>query len=579
MKHRPSTPRLLPLFLTSFLTSLLTSLLTLLLTLLLTVFLTVFSLPAVVQAQAPRELTDSVIREALDLYNRPGTIRLNGDSRVSAASEIIGDLALLDGLLEIAGRVRGNVLVLHGDLRLLAGAQIEGFVVVIGGTVTGPDSARVGQGIRVYRGGFAYQLQDGLLVRVERRAPSELSAGREFDFGRTDLVVSARRGYNRVEGLPILAGPRITLGRSNPSVVEALGIYRTGTGARLAAHDLGYALRAEQYLGGRHSLRVGMRVFSEIAPIELGGLSDRENSLASFILHRDYRDHFERQGWTVYLGFDPATLPWSAALIYSDERNASVTAREPFSVLDSDHGWRMQPLVAEGYLRSLTAESSYDSRNSASDASHGWLLRASLERGLGGSLRVYLDSATLNAPRRFWNSTLDLRRYARTGRSSQLAVRALATGSLNGAALPAQRQHVLGGEGSLPGFAMNRFDCAAQNQAVVRAGIRYQPYYGCDRAALVQLEYQTDFKFLRGLRNTAVDQLGLLQQVRFALFFDAGRAWNEAEARDGRGGGNDDFAADGGFGVRLGPVGLYWAVPLSGRGQPMNFFLRLGPRI
>jgi hypothetical protein len=545
----------------------------------LTSFLPLF-LPAFLCAQSPpRELSDSVIREALDLYNRPGTMRLNGDSRVSAASEIIGDLALLDGLLEIAGRVRGNLLVLHGDLRLLAGAQIEGAVVVIGGTVTGVDSARVGQGVRIYRGGFAYQLQDGLLVRVERRAQPELAAGREFDFGRTDLVVSARRGYNRVEGLPIVAGPRITLGRSNPTMVEALGIYRTGTGARLAAHDLGYALRAEQYVGGRHELRVGARVFSEITPIELGGLSDRENSLSSFILHRDYRDHFERRGWALYVGFDPSTEPWSVALVYSDERHASVTAREPFSLLDSNRVWRRQPLVAEGYLRSLSTDATYDSRNSTSDPSHGWWLRASLERGLGGSLRVYLDSVALPADRRFWNGTLDLRRYARTGRSSRLAVRALATGSLDGAALPAQRQHVLGGEGSLPGFALNRFDCGAQNQSIVRGGITHQLYYGCDRAALVQLEYQTDFKFLRGLRNTAVDQLGLLQQVRFALFFDAGRAWNEAEAQDGRGGGNDDFAADAGFGVRLGPVGLYWAVPLSGRGEPMNFFVRLGPRL
>jgi len=40
-----------------------------------------------------------------------------------------------------------------------------------------------------------------------------------------------------------------------------------------------------------------------------------------------------------------------------------------------------------------------------------------------------------------------------------------------------------------------------------------------------------------------------------------------------------DFAADAGFGVRLGPVGIYWAVPLSSAGQGINFFVRLGPRL
>src|SRR6185503_10230920 len=146
-----------------------------------------------------------------------------------------------------------------------------------------------------------------------------------------------------------------------------------------------------------------------------------------------------------------------------------------------------------------------------------------------------------------------------------LAVRLLATGSITGDALPVARQHALGGEGSLPGFEFRRFDCGAQRRVVTRGGADYQLYYGCDRAAMVQLEYQTDFAFLRRLRQSPIDQLGLLESARLAAFFDAGRAWNDEDARGRRGSGNDDFAADAGFGLRLGSVGLYWAVPLSGR--------------
>ena len=530
------------------------------------------------QQRVAQELTPEVIQEALDLYNRPGTVRLNGDSRVAAGSEIIGDLALLDGILELAGRVRGHVLVLNGDLRLSPRAHIEGTIIVIGGVVTGLDSVRVDQGVRIYRGGFAYQLQDGMLTRVDRRPSNELAAGREFDFGRTDIIFTARRGYNRVEGLPIIAGPRLTLGHSNPTILETLAIYRSATGSRLDYNDVGYSLRAEQYLAGRRELRVGARVYrGEVVPIELAGLSDRENSLAAFVLHRDYRDHFQRGGWTGYLSVDPPTQVWSVSLLYSDERHTSVRPREPWSLLYGDEQWRPEPLVGEGYLRTAALELSYDTRNSLQDPSHGWWFRGSVARGLGGSLQTRLDSITLPAPRRFWDGNIDLRRYAQLGPSSRLAVRAVLAGSLDGAQLPAQRQHALGGEGSLPGFAMRRFDCGAQRQSIERDGSFYQRYYGCDRSVLVQLEYQTDFKFLRRLRNSAVDQLGLLQRVRFAAFFDAGRAWNEEAA--GREGGNDEFAADGGFGLRLGPVGLYWAVPLSGRGEPMNFFVRLGPRL
>jgi outer membrane protein assembly factor BamA len=194
-------------------------------------------------------------------------------------------------------------------------------------------------------------------------------------------------------------------------------------------------------------------------------------------------------------------------------------------------------------------------------------------------LRTVLDTGSEPAPRRFWHGQIDVRRYARLGPSSRLAVRLLATGSITGDALPVQRQHTLGGEGSLPGFELRRFDCGGQRQIVTRNGTNFQPFYGCDHAALIQLEYQTDFKFLRRIRGSSIDQLGLLQRTRAALFFDAGRAWNLDEQKGVRDNGNDDFSADAGFGIRLGPVGLYWAVPVSGRGEPMNFFVRIGPRL
>jgi outer membrane translocation and assembly module TamA len=67
--------------------------------------------------------------------------------------------------------------------------------------------------------------------------------------------------------------------------------------------------------------------------------------------------------------------------------------------------------------------------------------------------------------------------------------------------------------------------------------------------------------------------------VRWAAFFDAGRAWNELDALDGRGGGESDFSADAGLGIRIGELGFYWAYPLSGSGKGLNFFVRIGRRL
>jgi hypothetical protein len=523
-----------------------------------------------------QELTDEAIELALELYNRGGTIRMSGDSRIARGTEISGDLAVLEGVLEVDGRIRGNVLLLNGQLRLGPEGRIEGAAIVIGGSVRG-NLEQIAGGLTLYRGTFSYALHDDVLVRAPRRRMSELAAGRDFDFGRFDLIVTSRRGYNRVEGLPVFLGPRVTLGHSNPTLVEGLLTYRTALGFERG--DLGYSVRVEQFLGGLRAARIGARAYSEIAPIEAGGVTDRESSLAAFLLHRDYRDHYERTGWSAYLRVEPANHPWRASLTFADERHAPVTARRPWSLLESSQQWRPEPLAATGRLQSISLDPEYDTRNQPNDPAYGWLLRADLEHTLDGSLRTVLDETEEPAPHRFTTGQLDVRRYARLSPSTRLAVRAFAAGSLTGDALPVQRQHALGGEGSLPGFELHQFGCGGRTSFVTVGRNTYQHYYGCDRAALVQVEYQTDLTFLSWLRSTPRGELSPLQHVRLIGFFDAGRAWTDNDERGLRSTGGDDFSADAGFGLRFGPVGFYWAVPLSGRGETMNFFVRLGPRI
>jgi outer membrane protein assembly factor BamA len=240
--------------------------------------------------------------------------------------------------------------------------------------------------------------------------------------------------------------------------------------------------------------------------------------------------------------------------------------------------------VAEGRLRSAFAGAEYDTRNEARDPSAGWLLRGELELGLDGSLErpIAVDFeqeevlSALPADERFAAAVLDVRRYARFTPYSFLAVRLLAMGSIDGGPLPTQRQHALGGEGSLPGYDRFEFDCGARNERLIAEGTPRFPWYGCDRLALVQLEYQAGFPFARRL----TERIGLRtgHAVRWVAFFDAGRAWTEPAARGVRQGGQNDFAADAGLGIRFGAVGVYWAFPLSGNADGVNFLVRLGRR-
>lgn len=550
---------------------------------------------AALSAQTPAELTvrdaeaipPEIADAALELYNRPETIRVTGEAHIAAGTELVGDLAVLGGPLTLEGQVRGRVVVLNGSARLAPGATITGDLIVLGGEVDGLEDATVTGSVDSYTETLRIQTERGRLVKAAPAAEPEISAGRDFVFGRTDLTLATRRGYNRVEGLPIVVGPRFETRGANPFRLETLLIYRSGTGLDPELDDLGYTLRLEQDLGGRRAASVGATLHSEIAPIERWGISDTENSLATFLLRRDYRDYFQRDGWSAYLKLAPRGRAYETRLEYRSERHESVPVISPWTPFGSRE-WRPQPRIAEGTLHSLAARAVYDSRNEGIDPTAGWYIQAEVETGLGGTVEWSMptpavlpcsdcDFVIQSADARFAAAHADVRRYARLSPDSRLTVRALVSSSLDDRPLPPQRQRVLGGEGSLPGYSPLQFDCRARNALRDAEGLL--PYYGCDRLALVQLEYQMAFPFARGWGRRLGWDVDFGDVPGWVIFFDAGRAWTERTARMGRSSGLDDFAADVGMGLRFGKAGLYWAMPLSGRARGVNFFVRLGPRL
>jgi Omp85 superfamily domain len=529
-----------------------------------------------------------VAERVIAFYNAGGTTRLSCDGRIAAGTRIAGPVAVLGGPFTVAGAIEGDLVVINGDLALLSSASIAGSVTVVGGTVSGINLARVGGPVTDYREPLRFRHDAGGLVYTPRPLEPELSAGREFGFGRTDFLIAARRDYNRVEGLPISIGPRARIGRSNPTLLEGFAVYRSSAGLRIDPDQLGYALRAEQFLAGGHTARIGLTLYSEVTPIEAEGLSNRENSLSTFILHRDYRDAYEREGWSAYVRFARSGWPHDLTVEYRDEKHHSVVTGSPWSLFDNADPWRPEPAVGEGTLRSLSARFTYDTRNDVIDPAAGWLIVTDIEQGTGGTLRLPElltpsgDSVVYGpagARERFTHVRVDVRKFLRLGPSSRLSLRAMGAGSADGTTLPPQRQHALGGEGNLPGYALHQFDCGARrSEGEVDSRVSF-PWYGCDRAALFQFEFQSIFPWLTQQAESIGRSLNIEHTLRWVLFFDAGRAWNETDSLAGRGGGLADFVTDVGVGLRAAGLGLYWAVPLSDAGSGFNFFVRLGRRL
>src|SRR5688572_9059659 len=500
----------------------------------------------IVEAQLTVEQADSLVT----FFNRPETTRLTGDSRLPEQTQL-GDVAIVGGELALAGHVTGSVVVINGSIRFEPGSRVDGDIHVIGGPILGAENAQA-RSITIYRELIRYDLQDGVLIHRSERLRDELRAGRQFPFGRFDFVVAARGSYNRVEGLPVHLGPRVALGHSNPTVLDATLIVRTAE-----FDDPGFILRFEQFIGGRRAARVGFRWSDEFVAIEPWGLSDRENSLATFLIHRDYRDHYLRDGWAAYFRLGREGLPLGLGVAFTEFDVATAPVNDPISILYNSDDWRAQPFVAAQRYATLNTEVRYDTRNDRRDPAAGWFATVGVELELKGSERYRYGLA-------------DVRRYARLSPNAKLSFRGVVAGSINGEALPTFRQQSLGGEPSLPAYELHQFDCGGHASGI----------YGCDRLALVQVEYQSNFRALSRVARRVGRDFGLLDNIKWVAFVNSGRAWVEPEgATANRNRGLSDFVTDTGFGLRFGVVGVYWAIPLSDRGTSTNFFVRLGPRL
>lgn len=547
------------------------------------------------QRSEPR-LPAEVEAAVIDFWNDPRRERFRGATEVPADSVIEGDVAVLEGPLHLAGRVVGSVVVVNGDLVLGKGAVVTGDLLLVGGVLTGLDAAEIGGEILRYPARLRYRLEGERMMpggpapaapREDRHDAPPPAGGAELDF-----LITTGNSYNRVEGMPITFGPRLRGRSPNPLHLYALAIYRTESGITLDPSHLGYYVRAEQHLAGG-DWRAGATLHSVIDPIEDWHLSDLENGLATFLFHQDFRDHYEREGLSAFTTFAPGRAPFTVSGEVRWEMHRSRPAGSPLTLFDNAEPWRPQPVVGEGRLGSLRLQATYDTRSEVADPAAGWYLRGVLEQGFHAELTRPETFPTLAAGEaagpapsrefgRFTRGFADLRRYNRLSPDVRLNLRTLIGGSLTGSPLPPQRQHALGGEGSLPGYPFFSEDCGARAvQMVTRpggAGDPAYPMYGCDAFFLAQAELRGKLDFRLRLDTAPWEDddeedsgLGWNIAPDWVFFVNGGTGWAFDDRPDGR------FRADTGAGLLIDRLGIFFAVPIDGSGRA-NVFVRIGPR-
>jgi len=541
---------------------------------------------SVVRAGPPPE----VIAELIALYNDSGSTRMQGDVTLPAGSRFEGSLALFRGSLRIAGRVSGPVTVANGTLYLLPGASVQGEILVVGGRLIRSEQVEHFGRERVYWDAApVIRTADGwLALRERRRSLSELATARtSFQVGKVRTTLSLATGgtYNRVEGLPLLFGPLFEL-RPSPRTyarIDLRGILRTAGNADDRS-DFGYVARADFRVQGQPEYGISGRVYSQVDPIEDQPLASSESGWSAFLLQRDYRDFFEREGVTgaVYVQPHPA---WRVEVSLGRDDERSVPITDPWSLFRNSDRWRRNPLIDDGHYFTTGVEVQFDTRNDRDRPTTGWMIRSRFEHSTSDDIApVALPTAVRpNPPTGGGYATgrllLDVRRYARLTPRLQVNARLRTEGWIEGDRLPIQRRFSLGGPDLLPGFDFRAFTCAP------RGFIDPANPALCDRMIATQVEVRTRVGLNLGYRmpdrEGSRGRLIGIEEADLVVFGDAGKAWLA-----GSGPGQvpvnrlpvlKEWAFDAGVGLDAGGIGAYLAKSLS-EDEPVKFVIRLQRR-
>ena len=199
---------------------------------------------------------------------------------IAADTVYPSSLVIFGSDVTIDGTVRGDLIVVDGDLFLHPGARIDGRAVAIGGCVYNSTLAVVGHGLRCFRDNTFTMVQTAQGIALDYRA-----------IGIRDLQALVLPGlfglripsYDRVNGLSLPYGPTV---RAFPTPIEidALATWRTDLGVV----DPSLQLRAETDRRFLFDGYAGRGTFSNDRWIR----SDIMNSLSSFALGTDTRNYY-----------------------------------------------------------------------------------------------------------------------------------------------------------------------------------------------------------------------------------------------------------------------------------------------
>lgn len=309
--------------------------------------------PAAAQEQAGEE------QQVETKVTPSGEIKIFNDLVIPEGEVRSGAIRVIGGDLTVAGRVTGRITVIGGDVELLPTAQVEGTIVALGGKIDRSDEAQVtGEILEVNRGKFSLTREEAREIFGYDESRDKRLDTREHEDEEDEWVMEEVDGngplwqpHLRRRVRPDFEVPTKVTFRYNRSEGVALYFpFHPDTDDIPGFHvygNIGHAFGANKWYGrlgvGEYLWRgrIGLLVEGYKEPRHDDGwrLRPIENTLSALLIHQDWYDWYEAEG---YGGALVLALPRLVELKvrYRNEKHSSMENAADWSLFGGDLKFR-----------------------------------------------------------------------------------------------------------------------------------------------------------------------------------------------------------------------------------------------
>ncbi|MBI3005469.1 MAG: hypothetical protein HYY49_08640 [Ignavibacteriales bacterium] len=372
-----------------------------------------------------------------DLESESNTFTYEGDKTINESETVYGNVVVKGGDLTIFGKIDGDVLVVGGTLIVKDGGRITGNARVISGDVIREDGGKIDGYVDKSRSTTAGYREDRRKftqpsTRFDPPWLAESSALENFIFR-----------YNRVEGLFLGLGSEKRYYWDGRKKFNSYGSIGWGFKSHTWRYNLGLARQFPLYnTDGDELLEIGVEGYSLTDSKDQWIIGVHENSAAAILIHEDFRDYFERRGYSAHVAYytrqDYVNGEFKVAFLA--DKYESLINRAEWALFGGEKLFRLNPAIDPGSMRSVLTSVGFSTVSKTMHGQEGWNILGSMEftdKNLGGDFH-------------FGQYILDIRRYQPVSLYDNFNIR-LRAGTAEGT-LPLQKQFEIGGLSTLHAF-------------------------------------------------------------------------------------------------------------------------------